>query len=271
MMIEQKPLSDEFSVLAFYGISHSAAAGERFFARTVQWFQSLGYAPDKLAVSHADRSGNILSFSRNAAKLQRSGFEDVSAFELYATTPDAKVWWSDCFLSADYESVKAGTHVFVTARSSIAMLGDASMAQMAQAIVSILRPMYGIGFNRQKKFGPGMYVIGVLKSPPGHISSGLEYEEELRICRWGDEGMVRQVYRQGYIRDVYPQNYLSNVHLGRKVGEVTFEQWIRQDASRGSLTKFSEEMCVWSVGPDAIQSVRTELRRLGIVFDWKQH
>ena len=57
--------------------------------------------------------------------------------------------------------------------------------------------------------------LGFCQVPPGRC--GEEYQEELRVCRWGDIGMPEQVYRHGLQRDVFPQNFLTNVHLETKI------------------------------------------------------
>jgi hypothetical protein len=161
----------------------------------------------------------------------------------------------------NYEGEKAGTYTCFAVRASLAGVFDVLFEKIATGIATIAKPAYGIGFARPVGSGPLAYVIGAAIGALGHVPTGEEYEEDLRTCRWGDIGMVRQVYRQGYIRDVYPKNYLSDVHLTRTVDNLTLEQWIRQDASRGTLNRLSDGMVVWSLEPVAVQDVRRALRQ----------
>jgi len=189
MAVVTPSLSEGFSVVAFYGMSHSASGLEAYYRLSLRWFESLGLQPDRMGLSGDGQSQTVRSFSRTSKKVLREGFEKVAGFEIYVTEPDARIFWSDCIASADYEGEMSGTHAFLTVRNSLATLDSPVMAQIAGEIAKLLKPAYGIGFVRQKKFGPGFFAIGILVGPAGHVSTGEEYEEELRVCRWGDIGM----------------------------------------------------------------------------------
>ncbi len=270
MTVATQSLSEDTSVVAFYGINHSASAIEAYYRMSLRWFESLGLEPDKMGLSGDGQSESVTSFSRTSKKLLREGFERVAGFEVYATEPDAKVFWSDCIASADYEGKKSGTHAFLTVRQSLAKLDNPSLAQFVGEMAKLLKPAYGVGFSRQKKFGPGFFAIGILKGLAGYIPTDEEYEEELRVCRWGDIGMPEQVYQQGLIRDVFPLNFLTAVHLEKRIDGTQLRNWIAQDACRGKVSPISDEMWDWSITPEQVQPIRQSLQKAEIIFDWKK-
>src|SRR5262249_23943762 len=95
-------VSDHCSALAFYGIRPSAAAAEAFYHSMVKWFTDLGHAPDKAGVTGLGFGSQLGSFGRFDAKLKRTGFRKVTGVTLIATTPKARIWGSDYYVSASY-------------------------------------------------------------------------------------------------------------------------------------------------------------------------
>ena len=196
MTVAMKSLSENFCVAAFYGINHSVSGVEAYYRLSLRWFDSLGVEPDKMGVSGDGQMRNVSSFVRTSKKLARDGFNNITGFEMYATEPDAKIFWSDYICAADYEGQMNGTHVFVAVRDSIAALDSPIMAKIVGEAAALLKPVYGIGFVRKKQLGPRFYAIGILEGPAGQIPTDEEYEEKRRVCRWGDIGMPEQVYRR---------------------------------------------------------------------------
>jgi hypothetical protein len=97
-----------------------------------------------------------------------------------------------------------------------------------------------------------------------------EREEGLRVARWCDIGMDREVYRDGLIRDVYPWSFLTKPQLSRLVGKITLQKWIEQDAARGKLTAMPNGVLLWEVEESRIAGIRKELDEAGVIFDWRK-
>jgi hypothetical protein len=269
MTATSRTISDECSVIAFYGIQPSPKAAESSYHTLVSWFKDLGCPPDKLATKEPGRSGRLVPFPRGNAKLLRTGFERVSVFELVSTNSNALQWNRDYSLIASYDGRPKQLSADIVARSSLATLSATSMLPIAQVMAEQLRPAYGIGYRMEHRLGPEFYVDGIGYGT--EVLSGAAYDEACNVARWGDLGMVKQVYRQGIIRDVYPWNFLTRPQLSRLIDQVTLEDWIRQDPRRGILIPLCDEVMLWEVAMRDLSKVRLALQQAQIVFHWQTH
>jgi hypothetical protein len=263
------PVSENVGVVACYGIEHSPAVAREFLQFLVDWFQEMGYRPNKGAIYGIGREGKALPFGPWAKKLQKINYASVDGFEFYATLPHARVSWLDSYVWGHYEGNKGGTYASVAARCSIIDLGSLTTSQKTWHLLRLLKPRYGIGFSRPAQSGPSSFVFGVPCGPPGSGLTGADYEENVRISRWGDVGMPQQVYLEGLLRDVFPWNYLTGPQLAREVNGIPLKEWIRQSTGRGTLTQAGEGVSVWEVSETCIAAIRDTLRRAGVIFDWK--
>jgi hypothetical protein len=260
---------EEDAVIAFYGISPEQPALKDFYHQVTTWFTELKCPPDKLSVHGSGFSGKPVSFSRVNTKLQREGFFNVKGFSVFSLLPDAKIPMNDYSATATYENDPESLYALVCTKSSLANLSDKLMLPIAQNIIHALKPVYGIGYNRERKFGPSLYAIGI--GYGGEPLSGEAYEQALHRARWGDLGMIRQVYREGIIRDVYPWNFLTESHLEAKINNIPLQDWIQQDEQRGHLKLLSDGVWLWEVPEANILTVRSTLWNAGIIFNWKNY
>jgi hypothetical protein len=270
-MDNTKLISQECSVVAFYGIDPSAKSAAAFYHTVIEWFKSLGCPPDKAGIRGPGHSGKLGSFSRADAKLKKAGFEGVKSMEVLCSTPQA-LTGNDYFLTADW-SVEY-SYALVAARSSLATLSPPSMLPVTQTLAQVLKPEYGIGYTRLHRHGPAMYAIGICQGLGlggyGVDLNDAEREDADSISRWGD-AMAVQVWQKGILRDVYPWNFLTSSHLTKQIAGVPLEQWVRQDARRGTLSPLGDGVSLWEVTEANISDVRRLLRQSGIIFDWKKH
>lgn len=262
--------NDTFFVTAFYGIFHNAKTVENYFNSTLRWFSSLGLRPDYLGASSDDKAGNVISFSRGSKRLIKNGFNNISSLEVYAAPMNNKILWRDNTIAFDYEGNSNKLCAYMSVVNDIYNSNQESLNSIVEEMIAILKPEYGIGYHRPKAYGPGVYVYGVSVSPSEDASfDGENYEESLRINRWSDIGMKRQVYKRGYLRDLYPYNYLTQVHLDRLVDGITLKTWIKQNLSHGTLKEMPQGLTLWSVLPENIPVLRKKLREMGVIFDYK--
>ncbi|MBE9102121.1 hypothetical protein [Vacuolonema iberomarrocanum] len=257
--------SEEYSVLAFYGVSSTEKSRLGFYETLVDWFDYLGYPPDKLSIHGAGHSGKPVSFSRSNSRLKKNGFQQVSAFTIFSTIPEGRIPINDYYLMACYGS---NSYAFIATCSSIANLGSGLMFPLVQNLINILEFEYGIGYTREHHLGPAMYAIGIGQ---GLDVSGDAREEAMNITRWGMTGMDYSVYREGLIRDVYHWNFLTKDQLQKSVNNKTLAEWIQQEATRGSLKSLSEDITIWKVDEIHIPVVRSSLQATGNIFDWRAY
>jgi hypothetical protein len=268
MSVISSAISEECSAVVFYGISSDSGTAESFYGTVVEWFNRLGHPPDKVAIHGPGHSGRLGSFARGNARLQKAGFDGIIGFEVNSSTPNA-ITGHNYFLTATYGGDAESLFADVVARSSVAKLSPTSMLPIARTLTQVLKPAYGIGYVRDHRLGPELYALGICYGGDD-VPMGEAYEEARNISRWCDTGMVNQVYRNGTLRDVFPWNFLTRPQLVRDVGGVPLEDWIRQDARRGTLNAFCNGLSLWEVANASIPVIRRELRQARVIFNWEQ-
>jgi hypothetical protein len=252
------------STLALYGAKPTEAAIIGFYHTIVNWFTELGHPPDKLAIEGTGYSGKPATFKRMNAKLNKNGFAQVESVTFFSMLPEGEIPMSDYWSTAWYVRNHRYTYAVVVVRSSLANLENKSMLPIAQMLIQQIEPDYGIGYTMEHRLQPDAYAIGL---SPGDENGN--YEEQVNISRWGDIGMQEHVYRRGIIRNVYAWNFLTAVQLTATVGEMSLEEWIKQDSKRGYLSLLSNGVTLWQVNKEEITNIRAELKQAGRIFNWR--
>jgi hypothetical protein len=268
-MIADREVTNDCIAIAFYGVTANAAALGSFYKMLIEWFNSVKCPPDKLSVEGPGFSGKIVGFSRTHTRLQRQGFSGVTSIDVFATLPNGEIpvtdWWAKSYLNLQYKPC-----FVLAARRSVTSLEDDRLASLVKGCVSLLTPVYGIGYHRNHDKGPIWYAIGLNYSRTAEEAVRMS-EETTAISWWGDRAMGKEVYREGFLRDVYPYNYLSQAHLTRRVGTESLQEWIGSEPSRCTLTRLDDRMTLWKVPSRRIDRLRKELRSTGVIFDWKTY
>ncbi len=254
-------MSSPAAVVAFYGISSDADAMREFCSALTAWMAGLGHPTNRVTVHKAGRRKK--AEYRTTDTIMKEGFRDTVALTLAALPEGAEIPMRDYSIEACC-SVD-GSFAFVAVRTSIATLSQDELLPMARQLVGFLQPAYGTGY-----VGNSSYAIGINEGSEDDEFSGPRYEEKLTVSRWGDMGMIEEVYRQGIVRDIYPWNFLSSVHLERPVSGTTLGEWIREDRARGSLERIREGAWFWEVASENLAAIKGALRDTGVIFDWRQ-
>jgi len=264
-----REITRECVAYAFYGIQPEAEMLKSFYGELIEWFSSVECPPEKLGVDAPGFSSKLIGFARGHSRLCKLDFAQVESIEMYSLLPDAEIplshWWATASISVDR------TPTFVlAARCSVAMLEDCGLTRLIESCIRNLNPAYGIGYHRNHDEGPAFYAIGInyAQTPEQDASASDERES---ISRWGDVGLVDEVYRVGFLRDVYPLNYLTEPQLTTRVGDQTLQEWISSSDSRGSLYDIENQMTRWKVPTDRIESVRGVLSEAGVIIDWPSY
>jgi hypothetical protein len=274
MSTTSKTISEECSVIAFYGIEPNVQVAERLYHTMVEWFTDLGYPPDKVGITGPGHSNKVVSFSRGNAKLLKRGFEGVTDFELLSTISETLRVQHNYHLTAIYNGRAKRLYALVVARSALATLSPTSMLPIARVMAQELKPGYGIGYRREHRRGPEFYVFGICRGLGfggyGVNLSEAEREEASSISRWSN-AMDEQVWREGTLRDVYPWNFLNVRQLNMEVQGRSLRDWIKQDPRRGSLAAVSDAIALWDVPDVSIPEIRRQLKDAHLLFDWRRY
>ncbi len=254
--------SSAASVVAFYGLQFSAARIEACYYHLVDWFSSLGYHPDNLAVLGPGFNRDYHKFDSVDRRLRRVGLDEIDGVSLCRVVPGGVIqgqqWCVSAQADREYSLCSAG------ARCSIGPLPSERMLSVARAIVGDFAPVYGIGFCREMDLGPVLYAMGGCM---GLDPFGPERALGERIDRWRTLGVEGRCYETGFLRDVYGWNFLTEPQLSRQVGSVSLRQWIEQGGNHGVLSNLEGNMWLWEVTESQMAHVRSAMERAGMVFD----
>ena len=268
-MTAERDITNDCVAIAFYGVTADPTSLASFYSHLIEWFDSVECPPDRIAVEGVGFSGNPVGFARTHSRLSKGDFSQVKAIETYSMLQNGRKplvdWWATASISFDYKPA-----FVLEARSSVTTLEDDRLMRLIDNCVSILNPVYGIGYHRDHDKGPGFYAIGLNYVTMDNLT-GDDPKEVEAVSKWGYVGMTNEVYREGLLRDVYPYNYLTKPHLEKSVGKQSLQQWIDADESRGSLSKIGEHMTLWRIASAQIEAVRGELSQYGVIFDWNTY
>jgi hypothetical protein len=184
---------------------------------------------------------------------------ELSGLDFYHTIPGYKqlIFGWDVCVSLNTHPRK--TMLFCFAQD-LAYVGLAYFEEIAQALAKEVTLKYGIGYNRDFKFGPDLYAHGLVAGL-GYSSKDIEQAD--RISTWMHERSRENRHLRGYLRDVYPLNIISSCHLTRDVKGISLEQWINEDPSRGHIAQLSDDAWLWKIPEHHLAEVHTELQSSG--------
>ena len=260
---------NERFVLAFYGLDESPHCSEKFFEIAECAMIGLNCSPDKVGLVGKGFSGKVGDFKRGKSLLVKNGFAELSAFDVHATLPNARIPGMEFVASASFSRAQDDGGFAVIAFPSSSATKEV-WSELAANIVRAVNPAYGIGYHRELAKGPVKFALGVGQNL-GVGSVGAEYERARNVARWSDVGMPRQVYRKGVLRDVFPINFLNRAQLSRSVGILTLANWIDASETHGLLHPFAESLSLWLVGESELAAISSELGDGGLVFNWQDY
>ena len=258
-------LTDECSALAFYGVGVTPRSVGAFLEAVRDWFGRCGFPPTHMGVGGRGFSGKMVRVGAAASRLERQGLDSVSDVTVVSALPDAEVISHDYALSASLSS-RLGL-LGVVARTGIADLRSEPYRELAQRLVSIAAPAYGIGYRRSHALSPDLYAAGIGFGLDG---GDADYIEMLNISFWTDAKRDR-LWESGILRDVYEWNFLSETQLSAPVDGLPLRSWIEADRGRGRFVPLDGPLTLWEVEAGDLAPVRRRLWDAGIIFNWPRH
>ena len=272
MRADSEPLGEDRFVMSFYGARRSSSAAENTFHSLCGWFVQLGFSPDRIGITGTGHTGKIGDYRRGIARLEKTGFADVDSFEINVSLPLAKDGGVDYSASAVFSrDARDGGYVVAAVPSSYARKGV--WLPIVRDLVDFLHPSYGIAFEMPLRKGPIFYALGLNSTRLNEYKAPTdeEYDRRLSISRWGDLGMVEEVYRQGFLRNVYRWNFLTQPQLDRPVEGASLAKWIKADPHRGTLEPLAGDVWLWEVEESNRELIRDRLHDADAIFDWRKY
>lgn len=261
--VDAGPLCAAF---AFYGGRHTPESAAAFHEHIAGWYDRIGHPLQKQTLKRNGRRGRV------SRRVITEGFSGVESVEMYTTDPAARNSMSDYIRCASWMDGSDITEPPLTRAlallwhdAAIADLDDSSLRQAVQAFIAASGMTYVVGYRRDRGFGPGHYACSTgwrphaLVEPPDH--------DEDHKGQW-HHGMFAQLYNCGVLRYVYPLNYLNASQMSNRIAGQALANWIRADASRGSLRELEGTgLTLWEVPDAALDAMRAALGDAGLTFN----
>lgn len=247
--------------LVFYNLSFSHHSSiENWYHNILVWFENYNQTPTRVGITAPFiKSTQTMSFKNGHKKLLENGFEGVDSISLYANVPNHNIDMSDFNFCAYVRLKENRTNLILSFDNDIITFSRSCLEELIQQQSQYFTPGYGICYQRDYKFGPIFYAIGM-------IQGDLSKEEEENIAEWFREYGDPETYYVGLLRDIYPLNILSQPHLDQQVHGQSLKDWICSSPDHGDLKQLTPEVWSWWVEADQIPSVRQALAPSGIIL-----
>ncbi|WP_054179702.1 hypothetical protein [Trabulsiella odontotermitis] len=197
-----------------------------------------------------------ISFSELKEKIEK---EEVTSFRIYSEVEKIRPWHA-CFGYMTDEFV--GFNYIDIQYPSV----DGELQNIKRILKSMsdkLSCSYGINYHEEEVTKVFFYATGdsLVNIYPYENSSLFKRECPSR------KGLER--YKKTMLRMVYPGNIINNYHLSITLKGITLKEWILSDVRHGSLEKLNDEMWLWSVEENELDSINKCLGEAGILISWK--
>jgi hypothetical protein len=254
--------NENYSVVSFYGFVPKECTLRQFYAKALGWFMEFQSPPTRIGTG---LSKGLRDFTRVKKKLEGDGFSlaRTKHIWIYSEPYDGKDPKNGCNLECAISGSKRD-YCLVVFPSRVLRIGSKRLLAIAQELIDLLNPRYGIGFERIGRWGPAYFAVG--------LGCGLDKtpEEDERVINWRETTWERH-YLRGYLGGVFPWNFLTAAQLNARAGAMTLEQWISAKPHRGTLQRLANEMVLWSVPEADIPDVYKALWEAEVVFDYMRY
>jgi len=222
----------------------------------VECFEHFGSSPSKGVIRGGEYSGKA-KFVTIRKKAQQWEFKDVTYLELFSENVDSE-GRPDSPMGFSYCVGDRNTHASFRARTpekNIDLFNEANRS-MVEKLVRIANPEYGLIRNM---YGPGGYGI------PG--IDDVDFDELGTAWDWR---CFDKAWRSGFLGGVYPINLVGSAILSSQIEGHSLENWIKEDADRGSLRNLTNGLKMWVVSNTERAHVFRRLWESGLIFEEKR-
>lgn len=254
------------TALAFYDLGKIDTKG--LFEYLEQFFINHNHPPLRASYSFKnieDKITKTQTFKHVKKKLKEHKFKNVEHF-WFSHRPEGGDDSLDALIATNLE-LNGATEFHLYFHNDVVSHDWDYVQKLAKDIRQYLQADYGIGFQRELNKGPGYYVAGVITGLPMFNLTQEQEKERTAIGDWFRARLSGGKYHIGLLRDIYPMNFLTQAHLGNKVGHQTLKEWIKEGRSeRGDLRPLTQDMDVWHVPEEKIETVGKSLRPYNFIL-----
>lgn len=222
------------------------------------WMTENGFPPNTIGLPH---SGKYLRYSNGKRRLEKENFISSDVDFYGGGEPGTDRFWKTLAYFAEDDKTTYlcfdEENIFFTYEMLEKLIID---------LCQFCAPHYAIGFEREMKYGPGSYSIGISHGLKMAYENAEHGQENTRIQKWMKAYRMSKTYKTGDLRDVYRFNMLSQPHVDRLINGQRFEEWVQASPDRGHLKKISDTLWTWWVEPEKIPTVRKTLAPTGMIL-----
>lgn len=222
------------------------------------WMTENGYPPNTIGLPH---SGKFLRYVNGKRRLEKEQYK-VRDIDFYGGgEPGTDYAWklTVCF-SVDDQII------YLCFDEEVMCFSYEILEKLLLDLCQYCSPKYGIGFERERKYGPGPYAHGMPQGLKYDYENPEHGKQRQQIYKWVDVYRRKDGYHTGDFRDIYPFNVLSQPHLDRIVDGQRFQDWVQASADRGTLKQVSDALWTWWIEDDKIPAVRDALAPSGMIL-----
>jgi hypothetical protein len=259
--------SEKTTCLALYDFDSTLVDTKLWYESVLEWAKPFGYLPTRMGISgEGIRSTKTLSFKGGDKKLRDRDFKGLDSIGIYFNPENHTCDSTDFVFSFTLDLAVRKPMADFGFDSDLVPLGSEKFKDFCHMVLPLIKPAYGIGYERSDLMGPTYYAYGVI----GGMSGGPEpsEEESERITKWlhGYKNFKDYQYHIGLLREVYPSNFITTPHLEKNAFGLSLKEWIQKDPSHGTLCPFDGDVWLWQVPSADVEKLNQLLKSTGILF-----
>ena len=223
--------------------------------------------PTRIGVNGKGYSNNqIMLFEKGEKQLEKNRFKGIESISIYTNESDyqdfAFYWKMLCSVSI---SKIVGSHLYIG--YCLCTLKDKKdiLEELIKPLVYLFKPQYGYAYVSRVSDGPFGYGSGFIHTPD---DTCLDEDQKEAITKWSNN---TELISEGKLRDLYQINILSNTQINSKMDGNSLGEWIKMDENRGTLTRFSDLLFLWTVSALNYNEIREELNRHGLLIAYDRY
>ncbi|MDR2723704.1 MAG: hypothetical protein LBB25_00660 [Holosporaceae bacterium] len=135
--------------------------------------------------------------------------------------------------------------------------------EISRKLCEILKPKYLTCYKWPLVFSPVFSFFGT-RTSDFEIDEWSKFynKKHVDICKrivmW--DRSKNELLKLGYLREIYPLNFINGAHLNHEVfPKITLKNWVEAADHRGTIAKATDELWLWSVPDEDLESITKEL------------
>lgn len=232
---------------------------DNFVGVVLSIFESIGIAPTYFGAIGPGYDGDLKRYGgRIHTKASKEGFSGLHAVTLVANPvgSDAPAYDSFASASLSYVAETNASLLCLAMEERLHAFGNDAFERILSSLVSLNSWEFGYVLSQPTEKKPEFHILG--------LSGGsFNPHERQRLNAWYASEAHERLHK---IRDVYPYLVLNRMQLSYGVSaNQTLQEYICSKPG-GSLRQIDESLWLWTVQPNAVADIRSDLLKCGALI-----